>query len=1150
MGSALKISNLLLRSAPGFPEGLPFTLRPGPGLTVVHGPNGSGKTTTSQAAQALLWPGEPELAGFSIRGGFEYEGDAWSLDLNLGTVTIQRAGQDHHHPVGQSSAARDRYNLGLHQLIQADNKSFAEALKKESSGGFDLQAALDKLGLELKTPRKSGTAYTNLQNALKRLNQARAAQADLRIQESELQTLCLTLDQVRLDRDELARLQQALGFIKAGEALKRAELDLAAFPPGMSKLGGQEAGGLDRIRQGLQAGNLDLEKARAELAQNREELDRLGLPDGGTDPLLLEDLKAVVLELDTLTTSIRELEKDLAKARAEIARERAHLGIAEDDCRLDRIDLGKVNGLADLARQAETMRAGQKAQEALEAWLGRDREGIDPEVLKKGLDLLLEWLLDVEEESSSWAVLWKFLVFVGGGLAGTGLVLAWWRHWGWAGAALAGLLVLLWSLKPRVRSGSRTSIQNKFQRLDLTPPNPWTLEQVKQTAGELWEEKAREELARQRRMKWDWLEDKRNELSRQAEELEERRAETASLLGIKPNLDEAVLFNLVERLSRYQDGLNKQAQAQAALDLARDRLRETMEGLASSLAPLGYKDLTKAARFQAAMINLDDRTRKYQQLHNEIRHGKQRIEEVRTRIAALEKERADLFAALDLSPDQEHVLRQWVADLPAYREARDKCSAANRDYEQAREGLDPGSELLTKSAAELEELIRGKEESVARLDGLNQRVGSLSQKLETAKQGHDLEEALAHVKNSKEALRRERDNVCAKAAGFLLAQYLEDRNRAESMPRVFERAREYFRIFTKGAFVLDFDVRGPEFRALDTAASRVRSLNQLSSGTRVQLLMAVRIAFVEDQEKGPALPLFLDETLANSDPERTGAIMESACRILKTGRQIFYFTARPTEVLPWQDLLRENGLEPPAVLDLEDLKAGGRSRKRPLRDIPAVPQPQPPPPQGLSRREYGAELQVPEIDPGRGDLGQAHIWHFLEDPDLVYQALCAGYRDWGPFKNMLLAGALPFLEPGRTEARKALAAARALEEAARLWRIGRGRPVTGQDLAEGGVSETFLAKVAELNQAVTGRADRLILGLKNKEVPRFQASAITRLEEHLEGAGCLDSRPRLTKSEVLEKILPALAPELKEGLLDLGKVEALVSRLDFDGHKD
>ncbi len=78
------------------------------------------------------------------------------------------------------------------------------------------------------------------------------------------------------------------------------------------------------------------------------------------------------------------------------------------------------------------------------------------------------------------------------------------------------------------------------------------------------------------------------------------------------------------------------------------------------------------------------------------------------------------------------------------------------------------------------------------------------------------------------------------------------------------------------------------------------SLEELSSGTRVQLLMAARLAFIETMEQGPQLPLILDETFANSDDVRARAVMDATIEICRRGRQVVYFTARHEEVAQWE----------------------------------------------------------------------------------------------------------------------------------------------------------------------------------------------------------------------------------------------------------
>ena len=104
---------------------------------------------------------------------------------------------------------------------------------------------------------------------------------------------------------------------------------------------------------------------------------------------------------------------------------------------------------------------------------------------------------------------------------------------------------------------------------------------------------------------------------------------------------------------------------------------------------------------------------------------------------------------------------------------------------------------------------------------------------------------------------------------------IQQETRDASLPIVFHRARELFGIITRGRYDLQLDEGPPPaFTAQDTATGALLHLDQLSSGTRVQLLMAIRLAFVENVEAGPRLPVLFDETLGNSDELRAGASVD------------------------------------------------------------------------------------------------------------------------------------------------------------------------------------------------------------------------------------------------------------------------------------
>src|SRR5690606_31106452 len=104
------------------------------------------------------------------------------------------------------------------------------------------------------------------------------------------------------------------------------------------------------------------------------------------------------------------------------------------------------------------------------------------------------------------------------------------------------------------------------------------------------------------------------------------------------------------------------------------------------------------------------------------------------------------------------------------------------------------------------------------------------------------------------------------AAGQFLLERIEQGHR-DQRTGALARAEEWFARFTHHRFELV--VQGGstlELRARDVRMGETRALEALSTATRVQLLLAVRLAFLEEAERGrETLPLFLDEVLATSD---------------------------------------------------------------------------------------------------------------------------------------------------------------------------------------------------------------------------------------------------------------------------------------------
>jgi hypothetical protein len=315
--------------------------------------------------------------------------------------------------------------------------------------------------------------------------------------------------------------------------------------------------------------------------------------------------------------------------------------------------------------------------------------------------------------------------------------------------------------------------------------------------------------------------------------------------------------------------------------------------------------------------------------------------------------------------------------------------------------------------------------------------------------------------------------------------------------------------------------------------------------------MAIRLAFVENVERGPKLPILLDETLGNSDELRAGAIIDAAIEISRNGRQVFYFTAQGDEVARWQarlEAIPEAERPRTTIVDLAEVRQDAGIERLPIQqpeqvmDRVAVPEPN-----GQGRDAYGAALRVPGIDPWAETLGGTHLWHAVTDSEALHDLVRQDLRTWGQLSGLAETGSSATLAVmGVDEDTYARAAARmrVLQSALETWRIGRTRQVTNNDLAE---SEEVPAKampaVADLLAEAGGNGETLVALLQDRAVPGMDAGAVDRLETWLLDRGFITTATPLDRDELRRRVLSEASADIEAGRLTVADVDELLGQL-------
>jgi hypothetical protein len=320
-----------------------------------------------------------------------------------------------------------------------------------------------------------------------------------------------------------------------------------------------------------------------------------------------------------------------------------------------------------------------------------------------------------------------------------------------------------------------------------------------------------------------------------------------------------------------------------------------------------------------------------------------------------------------------------------------------------------------------------------------------------------------------------------------------------------------------------------------------RPVGELSLGERAQLLMAVRIAFIE-QDESIQLPLLLDEAFGTSDDIRTSVIVDTVVEIARQGRQVFYFTARRDEICKWIAHLQASDV-PHKVIDLAEVKRISVAGAIPL-PSPSVAFSKVPSPDGMDYESYGRALHVPGLDPGAPTHDDVHLWHLLQDPLELHECASQGLVAWGQLRTLKKFSADGTAIGSNGVYERAAVAAKAVAAACEACRVGRGKPVDRRVLQDSQcVSRTFIDELSDLAREQNGDAKAILAALEDGKVARWRSSSTQTLREYLETNGYLTEEAPLSSNELRAHVITAVVDDVNAGRIDLKSIDRIIASL-------
>lgn len=1000
MAKQHQFTSFSLFRAPGFPSHTFPDLRSlHCGLNVVHGPNGVGKTTMVRTMRGLLFasdcPKNLEAEALVMSGG-----QTWHLSLSQGRLVQKRldTGEEIRLP-GRNDEYADAYWFPLHELLESVGSQgvFLQAIQKEMQGGIDLQLALRQA--------KGIAAFSNGRISLaKSVADAYKAYDDIR---KELQAnVSLKTEIAQLERElsrqpdlqqTAVRLKTVQAYLQALEKRRALLADLQGYDSTIALLNEHTLKDAQALQTALDQADEAVRQRLAAIKIDQAAFDNLKVaPEFLENPNLVQVIDARIDTIKELDNQVRSAEKELQSAETalKVCEEQFSWLVSKvpDQGNLERM----VEKLAKLAHTCEPLRCNLAAADTLVRQLGeildvdlQEQERL--ESLKATLLLCIETLGSMNSMPKTKPLSSKVLLLgtVALSLFGSLLSIAVSPVLGLLGTlAVAVFGLLFFRHKPNEEYQSLQTLLASYQERLEKQLGTFALESL-DVAG--LASLLRNVLARMTEL--ERMEEE-NECRRKAKQTHEQAKAAYQLwldeweqasrtlnLTEEPNLQGSQFFHLSPLLKDWVHAVSAEAQAAANMQQAREQL----QAAALDLARLCRLQETEVVDITAGSQNLIHTIQSASKLQDRLQSQKELLAQEEQRQGKSASDLHQLFERLKLDCGDLQTLENLQSQYEQYRGLEDQ----KRGYEQSLNTYPP--EIIEFAAStsldEVMDMVSDAEAGLGQLEELREEYGRKRERYDSLCSDTKLEEALFRYEAAKEALEAQRREEVHERMVYTLFEEVKQESESVHVPQVVRHASNWLLRITANRFSLGMG-KGT-FTALDTALGRNFSLAELSSGSRVQLLFAVRMAFLQMLESGGEyhFPVFFDELMANSDDQRSMAIAEAIVEISKD-RQVFYCTAQLDEVTKLQDVAK-GALQ---VIGLEDVKRSYRIQESPFSAVKVDTLSVIDPVQDYDA--YAKALNIPSpllYEP----IGSLHSWYLCTESQELHHLLRRGFSHAG-----------------------------------------------------------------------------------------------------------------------------------------------------------
>jgi uncharacterized protein YhaN len=399
--------------------------------------------------------------------------------------------------------------------------------------------------------------------------------------------------------------------------------------------------------------------------------------------------------------------------------------------------------------------------------------------------------------------------------------------------------------------------------------------------------------------------------TRQKREIARREVDTAQEtwqlllqgLGLPENVPAGEALDSWQRLLEAGESLRLRNQACAEHDILNGVYQTFKTGLAAFSRQIGEPGdvasdpVALLARWESRLAEVEPEVQKRRELKQQIRSQRRELREVRSRVDSLKVRRNALLVKAGASSRDE--FEERARQLARRTFLEDQCADAQHDLETVcAEHPDVAlveEDLLAYNATENAECIemlemegadleRDLHQAYENLGGVKHEIRALEDDPRDADLRYEIEQI--HQELMEAAGHWAAAEVSAQITDELRRDF--ERNH---QPAALVRASRLLDRLTRGRYRSVWTPLGARQLLVEDDRGRSLTVAALSRGTREQLLLAVRLAVVEElSQQGVDLPVVLDDVFVNFDEQRAESAADVLCDFASEGHQVLFFT--------------------------------------------------------------------------------------------------------------------------------------------------------------------------------------------------------------------------------------------------------------------